>query len=805
MLIVGIGTTGAHANPGPAPAPIIVRDGAHWYTQAYEDTPTGDYTVPEQSDVTGPQHAPYGTGSHKMTIGQYDVQTELYRTDDYDNTNLGDITRLEYSTFARSTSGGADRQPTYLRLTVDDDGNAATTGDRHSLFFFPGNNPSQQPVVNGEWQNWNVVDGLMNVDGDSGTGEISLADYHAAHTAAILVNNRFDINHDGGAVSLISGAANTMTNGEYFVDRVIVGKNGQDTLFDFGPNAETDGGTTQLTVDPTHPQGWAHQAYDDAVYLTSDQQFVTGPGTPPKGTGSLKMSLSTADNPDRVELFRTEQYDGTLVRDLRTLTYSTYSRANTGNNTPQQPAYLRLSVDNDGNGTTDASLFFYPANNGAPAQSTWQTWDAANGVWGVNGDQAQQSITLEDYVVAHPDATIVKNEDAADRSQVDGGLAFIVGGAGSSAQMDGEYFLDDIKISKVDAATGSVNSGKEFDLEPTPAGGGGGGGGTTEPSVSIGDAQVSEGNAGATLTFPVTVANPSSQPVTVHYATTDGTAKAGSDYTATSGDLTIPAGQTTGHIDVPVLSDTVNEPDETLTVTLTSPGYGTLGDDSATGTITNDDAEPAVSVGDAQVSEGNSGATLSFPVTVANPSSQAVTVHYATSDGTAKAGSDYTATSGDLTIPAGQTTGHIDVPVLSDTVEESDETLTVTVTPAGYGTVTDGSATGTIVNDDEAPGPTNPAVIHPGIQAEHVPATDSIDGYDLITVNSSNAGADAMVKLYRVKDGVAKRVKSKVLGEDGKAKFKRADLNGDKKNFYYAVVTATDTNLRGVTRTAEVR
>jgi hypothetical protein len=70
--------------------------------------------------------------------------------------------------------------------------------------------------------------------------------------------------------------------------------------------------------------------------------------------------------------------------------------------------------------------------------------------------------------VAHPDATIVKNEDTSVPAEVDGGVAFIVGAAGAATQMNGEYFLDAINISKVDAASGSVESGKEFDLEPTP-------------------------------------------------------------------------------------------------------------------------------------------------------------------------------------------------------------------------------------------------------------------------------------------------------------------------------------------------
>jgi hypothetical protein len=464
MIIAGVGATGASAAGTPSPESMVVRDGGHWYTQSYENTPDGLYTDPEQSDVTGPQRAPFGSGSHKMAIGQYSVQTELYRTNDYDGVNLGDLTRLEYSTFERNTAGGEDRQPAYLRLSVDTDGDLTTIED--SLFFFPGNNGT---VVNGEWQNWDVTGGLMNIGGDpSGTGEISLADYAAANPTATLVNVPYDDSHDAGAISLIAGAANTQTRGEYFVDRVIVGSGGQDTLFDFGPSGGANDGTTQVIVDPDNAQGWQHQAYDNDFYLNSHQEFGPGPGTAPLGDGSLKMSLSTADNSGRVELFRTEQYDGTLVRDLRNIEYSTYSRANDGNDTAQQPTYLRLSVDNDGDGSTDNSLFFFPANNGTPVQGAWQSWDAGNGIWGIDGDQGPQGVTLEQYAVAHPDSRIVKNEDASAPAQVDGGVAFIVGGGGAE-QMNAEYFIDDINIGKVDAATGSVESGQEFDLEPTPA------------------------------------------------------------------------------------------------------------------------------------------------------------------------------------------------------------------------------------------------------------------------------------------------------------------------------------------------
>ena len=191
----------------------------------------------------------------------------------------------------------------------------------------------------------------------------------------------FDADHDGGAIALVTGGADggstdPQASGEYYVDRVIVGKNGQNTLFDFGGDNETRGATTAVTVDPDHARGWAKQAYDDDVYLSSNQTFVTGPGTAPAGKGSLRFKLDSDTNPRRVELFRTPQYDGTPLRDLRAVKFSTFQRADAGNTTPQQPAYLRLSVSDDGNGGVDYTLYYFPANNGDVAQSTWQSWDA---------------------------------------------------------------------------------------------------------------------------------------------------------------------------------------------------------------------------------------------------------------------------------------------------------------------------------------------------------------------------------------------------------------------------------------------
>ena len=84
--------------------------------------------------------------------------------------------------------------------------------------------------------------------------------------------------------------------------------------------------------------------------------------------------------------------------------------------------------------------------------------------------------------------------------------------------------------------------------------------------------------------------------MTVDYATSDGTATAGSDYTSASGTLTIDAGSSSGSIEVSVIDDEHNEGSETFTLTLSNPSSGNLTDSSATGTITNHDALPAALV-----------------------------------------------------------------------------------------------------------------------------------------------------------------------------------------------------------------
>ena len=307
--------------------------------------------------------------------------------------------------------------------------------------------------------------------------------------------------------------------------------------------------------------------------------------------------------------------------------------------------------------------------------------------------------------------------------------------------------------------------------------------------------------------------------------TSDGTAQAGSDYTAASGALAFNAGDTSQTVQVTVLTDSDDEGQETITLTLSNPSQATLDDAAGTGAIENGESSsgtqedppaetpavlltasfanvpadhngenftfqlnfsenvesgyarirdhaltitggsiasasrttqgsnqswtvevnptgngsvsitlpettdcnaaraictddermlshttsvrvagpPAISVSDAAVQEAE-GAVLVFTMTLSRASSTTVTVDYATSDGTAQAESDYTAASGRLTFNAGDTSQTVQVTVLTDSEDESDETLTLTLSNPSQAKLDDATGTGTIENGESSSG-----------------------------------------------------------------------------------------------------
>ena len=270
------------------------------------------------------------------------------------------------------------------------------------------------------------------------------------------------------------------------------------------------------------------------------------------------------------------------------------------------------------------------------------------------------------------------------------------------------------------------------------------------PQLSVAGVSVTEGNSGTTSAVFTVVANAtSSRPMSVGFATSDGTAVAPGDYVATTGTVTIPVGSTTATFAVSVVGDTLYEHDEAFKVTLSKPVNAALGTRSATGTILNDDAEPVVSVGAASVPEGNSGTTpMVFTVTLSAVSGFAVKVAFRTSDGTAKAPADYTATVGTVSIAAGSTSATFSVPVVGDLLYEGNETLTATLAKAVNAKLGTSVGAGTIVDDDAEP------VV--SIGAASVPEGNSGTTPLVFTASASALSGLPITLKYKTSDGSAK-------------------------------------------------
>ncbi len=304
----------------------------------------------------------------------------------------------------------------------------------------------------------------------------------------------------------------------------------------------------------------------------------------------------------------------------------------------------------------------------------------------------------------------------------------------------------------------------------------------TGPTVSLAPTttSVTEGDSGSkAVTLTASLSAPSSQTVTVQWATADGSASAGSDYTGASGTLTFTPGDVSETFTVSVLGDDLDEGDESFSVSLSAPVNASLGSASSTVTITDDDVKPAattdpatgttqtgatlagtvnpngkatsyhfeygtttgygastttaaagsgtsavpvsapvsglspgvtyhfrvvatsaagttngqdrsfvtsstptVSLGPSatSVTEGDSGSkTVTLTASLSAPSTQTVTAQWATADGSATAGLDYTAASGTVTFAPGDVSETFSVSVLGDDLDEGDETFTVSL------------------------------------------------------------------------------------------------------------------------------
>ena len=225
------------------------------------------------------------------------------------------------------------------------------------------------------------------------------------------------------------------------------------------------------------------------------------------------------------------------------------------------------------------------------------------------------------------------------------------------------------------------------------------------PKLYIRDAIVDE-KAG-TVNVPVILGGPASQAsnntITVHYATANGTATAGSDYTATSGTLTFAPGDTVKNIPVAITDDATPEPSERFTINLSAPTNSTIEEAVGTVVIGPSDATPVasplISVGP-DVVVGEDVGTVDVPVTLSAPGLSTVTVNFTTVDVSASHFSDYSAASGTLTFAPGETTKTIRIEITDDTTPEGLEAFQTALSAPFNATITRPTGTTAIIDDD---------------------------------------------------------------------------------------------------------
>lgn len=224
-------------------------------------------------------------------------------------------------------------------------------------------------------------------------------------------------------------------------------------------------------------------------------------------------------------------------------------------------------------------------------------------------------------------------------------------------------------------------------------------------SMSIRDTTVLEKTgSSAQAQFRITFSKPAEEAGSLHYRTIDGTAKAGSDYAASSGTLPYNPGQTELLVSVEVFGDATTEQDEKFNVELFGASGGiSFGRDYAAATIYDDDAavaRPSLAIDDAAAAETDGATEATFQLRLSKAASGTVSVAYETADGSATSLSDYEHRSGVVTFAPGETTKTIVIPIAGDNVHEETETFTISLSDGNGAILSDVSAIGTITDDD---------------------------------------------------------------------------------------------------------
>ena len=255
-----------------------------------------------------------------------------------------------------------------------------------------------------------------------------------------------------------------------------------------------------------------------------------------------------------------------------------------------------------------------------------------------------------------------------------------------------------------ETSVGAEGVARRLDIDPQNMGSG--------PAIDVADQQVFEGNGGTTpMVFSFSMNTTSSTTVHVDYETRDDTATAGAactagvDYISRSGRVSFPPGSLEQTLTIQVCGDTVIEGVETFSLELINAVGGVLVRPSAVGTIVDDDDVPTLSMESIRVLEPATGSVEArFIARLSRASGFESAFTYSTQDVTATAGSDYTASSGRIVLPAGDVEATITVQVRADGAIEPNETFRLVLSePLNLVPPSPAFATATIVDPRFAP------------------------------------------------------------------------------------------------------
>ena len=572
---------------------------------------------------------------------------------------------------------------------------------------------------------------IVTLTGATGDADVVLGAVTEA-TVTISDDDAATTDNEVSLAATTPGASEPGTDGQFTVSLSEVATTDTVVTYTVGGTATADADYTALSGTVTITAGATTalidvSVLDDVLEEGAESVIVTLTGA----TGDADVVLG-ASTEATVTISDDDQSASAITVEAESITNLGGAYAIENNNVASGGAMLSL-VGFPGNEEGSATFDF--AGSSGTYNIVLGAFDESDGA---------PAASLEVVVNGNSVGTVVLDQDPA--------------GAGANANTQVERSVAQVSINAGDTITiNGFESGNEharFDfIRFEPIGG-------VSPQVSI----VATAD-GAEPTVPGEFTVNLSQSVgtdTVVSYSVAGTATSGTDYTALTGTVTITAGATSATIAVPVLDDTDVEGTETVIVTLDSvagdPSVELGGVTTATVDITDDDSvttDNEVSLAATTPGASEPGTDGQFTVSLSEVATTDTVVTY-TVGGTATADADYTALSGTVTITAGATTALIDVSVLDDAIEESAESVIVTLTGATgdadvvLGAVTE--ATVTISDDDAATtdnevslAATTPGASEPGtdgqftVSLSEVATTDTVVTYTV----GGTATADA--------------------------------------------------------------